>query len=272
MTTLIFGKDSNLSRRILSKLENSVSFSTREIVSGDAILEKYNKTKINLIFNNFQTSTKLNDLSSPKSYIEQSIYSTSVILELIRNYNINKIVYISSSSVYGNNKLCNEGDRLHPGSLHASLKVANEELISMFCLSRDINYTIARVFNMYGGEDKFSVIHKIINVHKESGRLELINNGSGIRDFIHIDDVVRAVINILEVKDTKIINIGTGAKKSIRSILDFLESSKGIRIDTNNVNKSEIPISIADNRLLEELFKEIKFIRIEDYMVKELGE
>ena len=43
---------------------------------------------------------------------------------------------------------------------------------------------------MYGGNDEFSIISKIINVYKDNSILNLVNNGEGIRDFIHINDVI----------------------------------------------------------------------------------
>lgn len=270
MITFIIGKESNLSKHLIKYISNSISISSREIIRGNRDFTKYEKEKINIIFNNFQISTKLNDISSPSCYVEQSIYSTAVILELMQNYNIGKVIYVSSSSVYGNNKLCNEEDELKPTNLHSALKIANEKLVSDFCQERKIDYSIVRVFNMYGGLDKFSVISKIIFAYKNKAEMLLINNGSGIRDFIHIDNVVEIIANLLNKCCIPIMNIGTGEKKSVDTILQYLHN-KNFKINTSSVYKNEIPISIADNRLLLNNFGFIDFIKVEDYILEQLS-
>ena len=188
--TIVIGKNSNLSNILIGVLENSIAFSSRKLLEDISILEKYKNQTINLIFNNFQPATQLNSLESCEKYVSNSLLVTAKILDYLKETQINKIIYTSSSSVYGNNILCNEKDDLMPMNLHASLKVSNEKLIEKFCLENSINFTIARIFNMYGGEDKFSVISKIIKAYKNNEVLTIVNNGNAIRDFIHIDDVV----------------------------------------------------------------------------------
>ena len=79
---------------------------------------------------------------------------------------------------------------LMPLSLYSSLKITSEKLIEGFCSEMNIDYIIARVFNMYGGNDNFSVISKIINASLLKKTLHLVNNGTSVRDYIHINDVV----------------------------------------------------------------------------------
>ncbi len=266
---IIIGKNSNLSNYISQKLNNTILISSRELIKDINILLKYKDKKINIIFNNFQPATKLNKIESNSEYITNSILITSMILDYFKDTKINKIIYTSSSSVYGNNILCKETDKLKPISLHASLKIANEKLIEKYCNKNNIDYTITRIFNMYGGDDKFSVVKKIIDAYQNDNELTIVNNGDSIRDFIHIDDVVSIYLKILEIKDVKILNIGRGLGSSIKSILDLL-SNNGIKIATKNIYKDELKISMADIRLLREVAKKDNFVNIEEYLKKEL--
>ena len=199
----IIGKGSNLSSFLSKKIINSKLISSREILTN---IEELNVLKdnlpINIIFNNFQPATKLNEFVNLENYVVNSILTTSKVLDFIKNNQIvvNKIIYTSSSSVYGNNILCNENDELKPMNLHASLKVANEKLVEKFCIENSIDYTIARIFNMYGGDDNFSIISKIIKANKNNEELNIVNNGNAIRDFIHIEDVVDIYSKILDKK------------------------------------------------------------------------
>lgn len=269
----IIGKGSNLSSFLSKKIINSKLISSREILTN---IEELNVLKdnlpINIIFNNFQPATKLNEFVNLENYVVNSILITSKVLDFIKNNQIvvNKIIYTSSSSVYGNNILCNENDELKPMNLHASLKVANEKLVEKFCIENSIDYTIARIFNMYGGDDNFSIISKIIKAYKNNEELNIVNNGNAIRDFIHIEDVVDIYSKILDKKDIKILNIGSGNGSSIKNILDFL-NNHNIKIKTKNIQREELKISTADISKLKELLKKDTFFGVEDYLKKELN-
>ena len=269
----IIGKGSNLSSFLSKKIINSKLISSREILTN---IEELNVLKdnlpINIIFNNFQPATKLNEFVNLENYVVNSILTTSKVLDFIKNNQIkvNKIIYTSSSSVYGNNILCNENDELKPMNLHASLKVANEKLVEKFCIENSIDYTIARIFNMYGGDDNFSIISKIIKAYKNNEELNIVNNGNAIRDFIHIEDVVDIYSKILDKKDIKILNIGSGNGSSIKNILDFL-NNHNIKIKTKNIQRKELKISTADISKLKKILKKDTFFEVEDYLKKELN-
>jgi len=190
---------------------------------------------------------------------------------LLNNLSINKIIYTSSSSVYGNNISCNEDDKLQPLSIHSSLKISNEKLIELFCTQYNINYTITRVFNMYGKDDKFSIISKIINTFSSDSVLSLINNGEALRDYIYIGDVVYAYAKILKVNNYSIVNIGTSNGTSIKSILDYLKRNS-IIVNVKNIKnvKTELKKSISQNIKLKEILDEYEFKRVESYILTKL--
>ncbi len=270
MFNIIIGKNSNLSKQLSLQIDNCILISSRELLDGFNSLDEFKNKEINIIFNNFQLATKLGNIDSAEQYIDNSIVVTAKVLDYFSKSKINKIIYTSSSSVYGNNILCNEKDELKPLNLHASLKVANEKLVEIFCLKNNIDFTIARIFNMYGGDDKFSVISKIIDVYKTADELTIVNNGNAIRDFIHIDDVVNAYKNLLIVKNIPVVNIGTSNGISIRSILEYLKNH-GANLRTKNIVKNELKISTADNSLLLDLLGNISFVEVEEYLKKELN-
>ncbi len=269
MRTLIIAKESNLSKHLHSKIENSTLISSREIRENIEILSQYKNEKINIIFNNFQVSTELNNLQNSSEYITNAILITSIVLEYFKKSDINKIIYTSSSSVYGNNILCTETDEVKPLNLHSSLKIANEKLIEKYCNDRKIDFTITRIFNMYGGDDKFSVISKILNAARNNQEITIVNGGNAIRDFIHIDDVVLIYAELLNV-EVKVLNIGTGNGVSIKSLLDFLHY-RGLDLKVKNIQRDELKISTADNKLLNSVFNKNIFKEIEDYLSTELN-
>lgn len=269
MKTLIIGRESNLTQSLLFNIPNSVALSSRELLIDITLLSRYKEETINLIFNNFQTATQLNEIKDSIAYIENAIAITAKVLEYLKETKIHKIIYTSSSSVYGNNIFCDEQDEVKPLNLAASLKVSNEKLVEGYCEMRGIDYTIARIFNMYGGDDRFSIISKIISAYENKTVLKVINNGNAIRDFIHIDDVAEVYRKLLTFKKLPILNIGRGIGSSVNAILAFLKNHS-IHIDTETAFRKEIKISTANNALLKETFNKHNFTEVETYLLSRL--
>jgi nucleoside-diphosphate-sugar epimerase len=270
--TLIIGKSSNLSIALDKSIPNAILISSLSISKELDNIKYVQYDSINIIFNQFQQSTKLNSLDNPIEYIQRSIVSTTQVLSYFKDkeIQIKKIIYTSSSSVYGNNTSCNEKDDINPQSLHSSLKLANEQLIKKFSIDNNINYTIARVFNMYGGNDNFSIVSKITNIYKNKSVLNLINNGEAIRDFIYIDDVVYIYKKLLfENSCIDILNIATGEGKSVLYILDFLRQ-KDIVISSNSITREELMVSISNNKLLKDFIGEYKFKNVAEFIYEKI--
>ncbi|MDQ7062599.1 MAG: SDR family oxidoreductase [Sulfurimonas sp.] len=252
-----------------ARISNAILLSARAIREDLELLSKYKTRKINIIFNNFQSSTQLNNLSNSSEYISNAIVTTSLVIDYFKESEINKIIYTSSSSVYGNNILCSEEDEVKPLNLHSSLKIANEKLIEKFCTDQKIDFTITRIFNMYGADDKFSVISKILSAVKNTKEITIVNGGNAIRDFIHIDDVVEIYTKLLQTK-VKVLNVGTGNGVSIKSLLDFLHY-RGVDLKVKNIERDELKVSTADIKLLKDRVGKNSFKKLEDYLLAELN-
>ena len=270
--TIVIGKDSNLSNHLIGKLNNSTVVSSRDIMSDVNVLSKYKDQEINLIFNNFQPAIKLNEMVNAEEYTMNCIGVTSKILNycLTGNIKMNKIIYSSTAAVYGDNKCSVETDELKPSSLHASLKASNEKLIEKFCVDNKIDYTIVRLFNMYGGNDEFSIISKILLAIRKNNELTIINNGNSIRDFIHVQDVADIYVKLIDIKNVKVLNIGTGIGKSVKNIIKSCKKYNA-NISTKNIFLNEIKTSTANIEILSKLLNKKSFIQIEDYIKQELS-
>ena len=268
---IIVGKRSNLSLALKNALDNVVLISSQDFDTNKNIFKDYRRNEIILIFNNFQPSKQLQNKDfQPLKYINNSITTTAAILSMIsKNDNIRKIIYTSSASVYGNNNLSRENDRLSPLTLQASLKIANEKMIENYSILSNIDYTITRIFNMYGGFESFSVISKIIAAIKEKSNINIINNGNAIRDYIHIDDVVRVYKKLIVLRKLKFINIASGVGVSVKNIIDFLKLND-ITVNFHNIRQEEIKVSIASTSKLHTLVDMSKFIKVEEFILESI--
>ena len=270
--TIIIGKNCNLSNHIIDKLNNATVVSSRDINSDVNILSKYKNQEVKLILNNFQPATKLNEMNNSEEFTMNCIGVTSKILNycISNNIKINKIIYTSTAAVYGDNKYAAETDELKPSSLHASLKTSNEELIQKFSIDNKVDYTITRIFNMYGGNDEFSIISKIFSAIKNNKKLTIVNDGNAIRDFIHVEDVANIYAKLIDINNIKFLNIGTGIGKSIKHIMLIFKKYNADLI-TNNISLNEIKVSTANIEILNKLIKKQSFIEIENFIKQELS-
>lgn len=259
----IIGARSNLSTILKGKIFGSTLIATDTALSGDFDVNA-NEDNI-IIFNNFQPATRLNDISSPQDYISNSVLSTACVLEKLKGTPVSKIIYSSSASVYGNNIYCKEQDMLQPLNLHSALKIANEKLIERFCTENGIDFTIARVFNMYGGDDSFSVISKLLKSARQGLGFTLVNNGNAIRDFIHVDDVANVYMEILNIKGINHLNIASGKGVSIGQMIDFLKLC-GVEIKTDVVFRDELRVSAACTELLSSIVDVNSFKSVYDFI------
>lgn len=267
MRTIIFGKRSNLTTSIVKKITNFEVISSNDLDYSK--LRSANFTKKNFIFNNFYPAYKLNNLE-PKQYeifLDNSLVHLVKILSCLNPKKINKIIYTSSSSIYGlyEDLKFIELDKYNR-KIYAAFKYSAEKIVQNFCQKNNINFYIIRLFNTYGdSKDKFSFIEKLIDVKKKKLNFTLINNGISLRDFINVSDVALIYKKFIEnTYENGIYDVGTGQGALIKNLVEF------VNIDKKKINKkinlNETTNSIADLKKLKKNIRELKFKSLENYL------
>ena len=228
---IIIGKRSFLSLSLKKINKKNIILSIGDL-SNISVIKKLNRyKKINIIFNNFYPSSKI-DYLKYQDFDEFEKLSIHPILDLFKNINskkINKIIYTSSSSVYGLTENLNTEtkDKLNR-KLYSSFKLACEKIVINYANKNNKKYYILRLFNTYGNKnDNFSFIEKLIRAKKNNSKIHLINNGSSIRDFINLNDVATIFNKILK-KNVKsgIYDLGTGKGSLIKEIIELINIKK----------------------------------------------
>jgi UDP-glucose 4-epimerase len=267
---VIFGERSNLSTSLNLILDDVMLLSGRNANQ----LLKYQQAgeKINVIINSFQRNTALNDFSNSRQYVERTLGDLSNIIDVLIEMrdSIGVVIYTSSASVYGENSCCYEEDLVHPDSLYSTLKISSEIMVKNYLTNYNINYIVARVFNMYGGNDSFSIISKIINSYLNDKKLHLVNDGKSVRDFIHISDVCQIYKKLLKSSYCGVINVATGRGYSVKSIIETLHN-QSINFAINNVVRNEINGSVASISKLEAVTGHYDFIDVNDYILEKFS-
>ena len=271
MLTVVVGENSNLSRRLAARLPDCRLVSARTLGSPDEVRRALpGDREYSLVVNSFRAAPQLWDVRDPIDYVDLSLGLTARLLEAVVETPCRKVLYTSSASVYGDDVRCREGERPRAGDLHSGLKLANEQLVLRFCALHRIDATVARLFNMFGGTDRFSVVSKIIQAVRDGQELAVTNEGRAVRDFVYVDDVVTSYQALLSARSVPVLNVASGVGVSIRTIID------GVRLHGHSLRvvsyaRDEISVSTADVSLLRGMVDVTAFVPVVDYVVAALG-
>lgn len=208
--------------------------------------------------------------SSPERLINSNFISTARLLEAAKNFRVHRFIFLSSCAVYGESLNTHEDVNCYPISINGISKLLNEKIIAEFCSENSIQYNILRVFNMYGGRDKFSIISHLSHALMTGIPFKLNNFGVAQRDFIHVSDVAGIVNKLLE-KDIPYtyLNIGTGNSTKIATLVELV-IERYPQLSINNTNLAEVEYSRANiSRLLK--LVDIDFHKITDCIVDEVS-
>lgn len=189
--------------------------------------------------------------NAPREFYVNNILSTINLLELAR-LNNSKFIFFSTY-VYGSPQYL-PIDELHPSNPlnpYTQTKLACEDIVRGYSRDFGLETIIFRPFNIYGnGQRKSFIIPSIID-KINSGKIEL-NDPRPSRDFVHVDDVVSAIISSLEFESAVksiTFNIGTGKSTSVSDLVDLIINVKkaDTKISfTNSYRKGEILDTVAN--------------------------
>lgn len=212
-------------------------------------------------------------ISDPLHYYKQNIISTIELLECMENFNINKLIFSSSATVYGNKNKNPLKEKMILSSVnpYGSSKICIEQLIQDYCVSNKKFRAISlRYFNPLGA-DKIAglsdqpkgvpqnILPVLINSIKNNKIFKIFGNdyktpdGTCIRDYIHVKDLASAHILALKklnkIKGHDSFNIGLGKGVSVLEIIKIFEKANNLSIDyrISKRRKGDVAISFADN-------------------------
>ena len=160
-------------------------------------------------------------------YTRNNIQVTQKLLEFYKDSSIKKLVYASSSSVYGDAKLpMRESSLLKPVSPYGVTKLAGEHLSYLYWRNYTIPTIALRYFTVYGPRQRPDMaIYNFVKAIFNGERLSVFGDGSQSRDFTYIDDVIEGTLLAADSNIVgEVINIGGGSRISINKVLKLIEN------------------------------------------------
>jgi len=222
-----------------------------------------NKTAVDAVFANYKPEYVINlaaqagvrySIQNPYAYIDSNLVGFMNILEACRHNPVRHLIYASSSSVYGGNKVApfsTNHNVDHPVSLYAATKKSNELMAHTYSHLYGIPTTGLRFFTVYGpwGRPDMAYFSFTKNIF-EKKPIKVFNHGKMERDFTYIDDIVYGIVKLIDrppvpnpnwderVDDLstsfapyKIYNIGNNQPVPLMKFINVLEEKIGIEAE-----------------------------------------
>ncbi len=176
-------------------------------------------------------------VADPGFDAEINILGTLNVLENCRKYGVKKVIFASSGgAIYGegnNNLPFGEDSPLKPLSPYGVGKCAGEYYLRFYRETYGLDFTALRYGNVYGPRQdpkgEAGVIAIFINAMLENTALTIFGDGEQLRDYVYVDDVVRANILSLNKRDGGIFNIGTARGASVNELFKNLAELTGFK-------------------------------------------
>ena len=164
----------------------------------------------------------------PREYNQVNVGGTVTLMEAMRDVGVRRVVFISSGTIYGNQKTqpVRESCRPNPRSPYAVSKLSAEYYVRSIGDLWGIETVCLRVFNAYGPGQRLPptnapVIPYCIRQAIDHGTIVIHGDGTQTRDYVYIDDVVDAMAASATIPDIKrlIINVGSGKETSVKDVI-----------------------------------------------------
>ena len=159
---------------------------------------------------------------NPVETMDVEVIGTRNVVEAATLNNVKKIMYASTSGIYGHSAFENvltEEVMVDPKTSYAMAKRYNEIYLASHHQERGLDVTSLRFFNVYGStQDNRMVVPLFFEQAMENKNITVFGSGEQTRDFTYIDDTVEACIKLMDVKGCKIVNIANEAEWTITEL------------------------------------------------------
>lgn len=195
----------------------------------------------------------------PQSYIQHDIEATVNVLETCRRLNIDKVVFGSSSSVYGNisDLPYSEDIKINePISPYAAAKLSCELFNHVYYSQYGLNITNLRFFTVYGPRQRPEMgIHKFTKLIDQGKTIQMYGDGSTSRDYTYIDDIIQGVVKACDaVSGYKTYNLGNSNPVKLRDLISIISDQLGkeAKITQLPMQPGDVDHTLADISLAKQ--------------------
>ena len=246
--------------KIKAITKKDLSFYNIDLTDENALNSIFIENKIDAVIHFAAFKSVGESVDKPLEYYYNNVVSTIVLAKVCKKYNVKKVVFSSSATVYGDNisPFTEDMELLKTTNPYGETKAMSERILQDLVVSNpEFNIAILRYFNPVGahesgliGESPKGIPNNLMPYISKVAKGELNKlkvfgdnyntiDGTGVRDYIHVMDIaeghVAALINIK--KGVHIYNLGTGKGTSVMELIKAFEDANNIRIPYKVVNR-----------------------------------
>ncbi|WP_414047244.1 NAD-dependent epimerase [Macrococcus equi] len=247
----------------------------------ESLIDIFTKEQPEIVINLAAQAGVRYSLENPDAYINSNILGFMNILECCRHFDIDNLIYASSSSVYGANTsypFVTSDNVDHPLSLYAATKKSNELMAHTYSHLFNIPTTGLRFFTVYGPWGRPDMaLFKFTDAIVNDKPIDVYNHGEMMRDFTYVDDIVEAISRLIDKPAKcnpawngdnpdpssskapyKVYNIGNNSPVKLMEFIEAIENKLG-KIAVKNfmeLQPGDVPKTYAN---VDDLFNNIDF-------------
>lgn len=202
-------------------------------------LEKVISRDIDIIFHLAARTSVLQSMNDPHGVFETNVVGTQNLLELARIRKCTRILIASTNAVVGNNagEEIRESSTLKPLTPYGSTKAAGEMLANAYSSSYGISSAFLRLTNVYGEgmAKKDSIVPRLMRSALQKTTFSIYGDGEQFRDYVNVDDVAGAFLELAKNSYNGPIVIGTGKSVSVNTLVKMVSETTGVKINVERV-------------------------------------
>jgi UDP-glucuronate 4-epimerase len=276
-------KENNIAELLKHK---NFTFYNQDLLDSEFLNKLFSDTHFDLIIHIAAKAGVRPSIENPQLYINSNVISTLNLLEAAKKHSCNKIIFASSSSVYGNNKNVpfSEIDKTdNPISPYAVSKKSCELLLHSYTYLHGISSICLRLFTVYGRRQRPDLaIAKFTRLINEGNPIPFYGDGSTARDYTYIDDILDGFIKSIDwinkqnKPNFEIVNLGESKTTELSELVSIIESELGkkasliklaeqpgdVKLTYADISKAKSMLGYEPKTLINEGIKEyIKYFK-----------
>jgi UDP-glucose 4-epimerase len=191
-------------------------------------------------------------IENPAYTLRHNVYATSILLEWAKDHDVKRVIFSSSSAVYG--------DGAGPNSPYGLHKLLSEEECRLYSKIYGLDTVCLRYFNAYSEDQEYggsysTVISAWLEMIRRDQPLRIDGDGSQSRDFIHVDDIVDANIFCMNYKESfggKYYDVGSGQIISLNDIKELILLHNNVKFINGGKRQGDVKhTAMTDVRLTQ---------------------
>jgi UDP-glucose 4-epimerase len=260
----------NLSKGLKRLVDKKAKFYKIDLTDKESLEKVFKSHRIDAVIHFAAYKAVEESMENAVKYSD-NIIGTINLLSLMAKHKVKKIIYSSTAAVYGEPKYnpIDEAHSTNPVNYYGFTKIESERIIEWYARIHKISYVILRYFNVAGdaglsyidpeAKNIFPIIMEALFGKRK--KLTIFGNdydtrdGTCIRDYIDINDLIRAHLLALGLKENAIINLGSSNGVSVKELVDATErvTNKKIQLEYGERRKGDTAALVASNEKAKKL-------------------